>query len=407
MTAEEKALLGAIILDPNQIDLLTVRPEDFHEPKHEVIFRTIRQMRLDGKPVDQITLNDQLPKGFDPRLIYELTDYAPTASIAPYYAQLVTEAATERRLKILSETISNGLVSPEEAQEKIGEIVARKKLAQKQTVFDVRDLWLQQADFIDQKPNFTPTGIEPLDTLIDGWRPGALYIIAARPGVGKTLAGLQLALAASQHGHAMFISIEMSRQELLHRVIAQTARIPLSRLIRHEMTDEDWQKFAASRDKINDLSIMDTGSVSISTLHQYLNTHPEIKFLFVDYLGIMTGEGVSQYEKITQISNGLKQLARNFEIPIIALHQLNRGVETRATNIPVMADLRDSGAIEQDGDVVILLHREELTGPEYASIPAEQRKDKMLKMTVAKNRHGQTGALGLKVSGTYQRLERL
>lgn len=403
---DERALLGAILLDGTQLDGLTVEPEDFYEPKHETIYRVLKEMRTALEPIDPITVNAKLPKGFDPGYIYELMTDAPTAAVAPHYAKIVLDNATNRRLKILAETMTSQRLSPEDVEIKVKEILARKSSG-KQVVYGVRDLWLEQADFINAPPNFTPTGIEPLDKLIDGWRPGALYIIAARPGVGKTLAGLQFALAAAKHAETMFVSIEMSRKELLHRVIAQTATIPLSRLIRHELTDSDWTRFAQARDKVDNLNILDTGSVTLSTLQHQLAQHPETKFLFVDYLGIMQGEGGSQYEKITQISNGLKQLARNFDIPVIALHQLNRGVESRSTNVPVMADLRDSGAIEQDGDVVILLHREDLDSLEFSSIPAEARKDNLMKMAVAKNRHGQTGTVGLRVIGTYQRLERL
>jgi len=260
-------------------------------------------------------------------------------------------------------------------------------------------------DELDKPKEYAKSPWPSLNELIVGFKPGALYIIGARPGIGKTVVGLQIAWELSKTGAVSFHSLEMSKAELFNRIISMEAEVFIGNINKGGLKDHDWDKIAKMKQRSANhrLAIHDKSG---QTLHQIramatsVKNQGQLQAVVVDYLGLIqdTMQGRKRYEMITDISIGLKNLARDLNVPVIALAQLNRGPEQRKDAEPDLADLRDSGGIEQDADVVILLHRRMREQDKY-----EWQKSGMI-MKVAKNRHGATGEAGLIFEGHLSRV---
>jgi replicative DNA helicase len=401
----EQAVIGSILITKGKaLDNLTLTPADFDNKTNEIIYTALLEMKHYRNPIDVITVGSKLPKLAS--YLHEAITVTPTHESVSYYAKQVIEASTRRKLSLAGTLLhakaqSGDLeVVIEEAKIEIDGIIERNTSSRPSYVDEELIPYL---DELDKPRNYPLTPWVQLNDIIGGLRPGALYIIGARPGVGKTIVGLQLAWHLSKSGAVSFHSLEMGKTELYNRIIAQEASVYLGNLEKGTLRDYEWQRIAETiRAEKHDLAIHDKSGQTIQQIRALSNSvksDGKLKAIVVDYLGLIqdTEKGRKRYEMITDISIGLKNLARDLEVPVIAIAQLNRGPEQRKNHEPDMADLRDSGGIEQDADVVILLHRESVEGDQ------EWEKSQMI-MNVTKNRHGTTNKLWLKFEGHHARV---
>lgn len=393
----EDAVLGCVLLDNSVLDKLTISAEDFHSNRTRSIFQAMMDMRSQGTPIDIITLAKKFP-GTEQQ-ISELMSSVPTASAVDFYADQVVEDATKRRIVELAQRLLTEAHETEPDQlvsiiKKAGETLTlgSGEITSLSAIFD------EVLEELSQPSKMVKTPYKRLNDLIGGYRAGAVYIVAARPGVGKTMFALQNAYDLSSQGGVMFFSMEMGKGELVKRLISAEARVLADKISRGELDEYEWKQIAKARSKFQrELIIEDRPGISVNKLrsaYRKASKDKKINAIVVDYLGLMHDSrgGRSRYEKVTNISNDLKQLARELNIPIIALHQLNREVESRTDPRPNLSDLRDSGAIEQDADVVMLLHRPTNSDGQFTN--------EML-MWIAKNRHGRQGGLKFTVDQQF------
>jgi replicative DNA helicase len=405
MSEFELSVIGSVLLTNGKaLDDLTLAPDDFLDPSHEIIYKTMLEMKHHRNPIDVVTVGARLPKLAS--YLHDCVTATPTAVSVNFYASKVVEESTRRRLSttaaVISETAKHSDLAEvmEKAKKSIDGIIERN-IAVKPSYVD--DELIPYLDELDKPRNYPLTPWDQLNNIIGGLRPGALYIIGARPGVGKTIVGVQLAWHLSKTGPVSFHSLEMGKTELYNRIIAMEASVYLGNIEKGTIRDHEWVKIAKTiKGTKHELAIHDKSGQTIQQIRALANSVKSdgtLKAIVVDYLGLIqdTEKGRKRYEMITDISIGLKNLARDLEVPVIALAQLNRGPEQRKNSEPDMADLRDSGGIEQDADVVILLHREQVEGDQ------EWERSQMI-LNVAKNRHGTTNKAWLKFEGHHARV---
>jgi replicative DNA helicase len=407
MTNFEELVIGSILLTNGKaLDDITLDAEDFDNIVCRKIYEVMLDMRLHNEPVDVMTVGTKLPR-FAADL-HDMITATPTAASVGYYANKVIEFATRKRVQQ-----AGNLLSVKSQGENISEVIelAKKELeslieknhATKPTYVD--DELLPYMDELDKPKEYAKSPWPDLNELILGFKPGALYVIGARPGIGKTIVGLQIAWELSKSGAVSFHSLEMSKSELFNRIISMEAEVAISAISRGGLTGADWVKVAEmhKRSGKHRLAIHDKSGQTIHQIRSLatsVKNEGQLKAIVVDYLGLIQDfmPGRKRYEMITDISIGLKNLARDLNVPLIALAQLNRGPEQRKDSEPDLADLRDSGGIEQDADVVILLNRRALENelkPWHKS---------GMEMKVAKNRHGPTGVASLRFEGHLSRV---
>lgn len=423
----EQSVLGGMLLSKDAIADVgeTVRGHDFYRPSHEVIFDAIIDLYSRGEPADAITIADELSKRGNLQraggqaYLHDLIQSVPTAANAGYYAQIVAERAVLRRLveagtKIVQMGYAQGGGDVEEivnsAQAEVYGV------AEKRGGEDYAPLWdtlnetmteIEVAAGRTDEMTGVPTGFTDLDELTHGLHPGQMVVIAARPAVGKSTLGVDIARAAAIH-HQMpsaIFSLEMSRSEITMRVLAAEASIQLQHLRRGKMSDPDWRKLSRVVGRISDspLYIDDSPNLSLMEIRakaRRLKQQHNLKLIVIDYLQLMSsGKKVeSRQQEVSEFSRALKLLAKELQVPVIAISQLNRGPEQRTDKRPAMSDLRESGSIEQDADIVILLHRDRDPGSER-----EGEAD----VIVAKHRNGPTADIVLGFQGHYARFSNL
>jgi replicative DNA helicase len=407
VTQFEQSVIGSILLTNGKaLEELTLSPADFDDLQNEHIYKTLLEMKAGRQPIDVMTVGAALPKLAS--YLHDVVTATPTAASVKFYASKVIEEATRRRLAITG-TMIHSKAQHEDlatvfdaAKKEIDDLIDRNSAVRPSYVADEL---LPYMDEIDKPKHYPESPWQLLNDIITGFRPGALYIIGARPGVGKTIVGLQIAWELSKQGPVSFHSLEMGKTELYNRIISSQAEVPLSAIEKGHLQEWMWERILKVRTQIQEhrLAIHDKSGQNLLQIRASANSvkgNGSLEAIVVDYLGLIqdTEKGRKRYEMITDISIGLKNLARDLNVPVIALAQLNRGPEQRKDSEPDMADLRDSGGIEQDADVVILLHRKSVDEDQF-----EWQKSQMI-MKVAKNRHGGLGEVALRFEGHLSRV---
>lgn len=402
----ETAIIGGILLSQGQaLDELTLTPDEFNDPKLSRVYQTMRQMRENQEPIDPITLTAKLPE--HTMDVWEWQSATPTSENVTFYAKAVRDNAIRRNLNITAQRIlgseSDDLDAViDTARRDLGALAERRAEGH---IEYLAHLALGHLDTLNSPRHYTPGPWKILNEAIQGFRPGALYVVGARPGVGKTVVGLQLAYHLSKSGPVSFHSLEMSKTELLNRLYSMTASVYLGNIEKGKLSNHDWTALASAKDELaqSNLVIVDKGGQTMNDIRAHARTLQQnggLTAIVVDYLGLIrdTVPGRKRYEAVTDFSVSLKTIARDFEVPVIALAQLNRQSEGRTDKMPQLSDLRDSGAIEQDADVVMLLSR-------FKRESDREWEQSGFILDVAKNRHGITGELELVFNGGCARVE--
>ncbi|MET0590123.1 MAG: replicative DNA helicase [Naasia sp.] len=423
LLAEQSALGGMLLSKDAVADVVeTVKGVDFYVPKHEVIFEAVLGLYAMGEPTDVITVTDALTKtgelsragGAD--YLHTLTSIVPTAANAGYYAEIVAERAVLRRLvEAGTRIVQMGYASEGEVTDLVNtaqaEIYAVTRETEAEDYVPLTDAVTSAIDEIeaaqgkDGSMSGVPTGFAELDELTNGLHGGQMIVIAARPAMGKSTLALDFARAASiKHNYpSIFFSLEMGRSEIAMRLLSAEASIPLHQMRKGNLGTDDWTKLAQTRGRINDapLYIDDSPNMTLVEIRakaRRLKQKAGLKMVIIDYLQLMTsGKKVeSRQQEVSDFSRSLKLLAKELQVPVIALSQLNRGSEARADKMPAISDLRESGSIEQDADMVILLHRESVYEKDS---PRAGEAD----LIVAKHRNGPTRTVVVGFHGHYSR----
>ena len=418
MIAEKSVLGAAFLAGAWVVDEARLAPEDFFEGKAAKLWRFILEQNAQGVSVDTTLACSAFPSLV--AYIFECTSACASPQSAGFYAKQVHDASVKRRMVAMGARLAQEAVSEGAVGDSLIEGVYRDldALTASRTSDDVS--WLfenfgEYRDQLDSVENNATCGIRPLDTLLNGFRPGALYVIGARPAVGKTVVGLQIAFGLARSatqlpknetaGAVAFFSLEMSKRELINRLVAQVYEIDMGRLDRKEVGPAEKKMLDVHSHELSRLlTINDRGGQSLAGIRAYVRamqrSGAKLKAIVIDYIGLIAeaNSGRSRYEAMTQVSGALKAMAKEFNVPVIVLAQLNRQVENRKEQGPVMADLRDSGSIEQDADVVMLLNRR-------AGIQSKGDWDlNVMQIAVSKNRHGQTGLMEFEFEGKFSRI---
>ncbi|GAA4439577.1 replicative DNA helicase [Phytohabitans houttuyneae] len=385
----EKIVLGCAMLSPEALTEAeaAVKPGDFYRSAHELIFATLVEMAARKEPTDPVAVADRLVEtGRLSRVggvayLHECYNAPPTVATVGYYAGIVAEKARLRRLAALAEKVEHGIFGGEGTRKAtdIADMI-REALAEldastadtagprmwSEVVPDVLDSIEQAGSNLDQVPG-VPTGLHDLDRLLNGFHPGQLIVVAARTSVGKSVATLGFAQhAAWVHKlPAAVFSLEMTDVEMGKRLLSSASRVPLNVITSGALSDEDWAKVARTAGESSEAPLILDGTASIGLAEiraraRKLHRQHGLKLIVVDYLQLIAVErGENRQTAVAALSRGLKLLAMELQVPVIAVSQLNRGPEMRTDKRPTKADLRESGAIENDADVIILIHRDD------------------------------------------------
>lgn len=414
----EQSVIGAMIMDREAIVVASeiVTSEDFYSKQCGTLFEAMVELNDEGKPVDLVTLQDRLKEKDVPpevnslEFIRDLITAVPTSANIKYYADIVAEKAVLRRLIKLNEEIANTCYVGRESLESILEDTEKRvfNLIQRRNTGEyvpIRQIVMNAMDQIERasknKGNVTgiATGFIDLDYRTAGMQPSDLVLIAARPSMGKTAFVLNIAQHVAfklNHTVAIF-SLEMSKEQLVNRLFSLESKVDAQKLRTGNLSDNDWERLIETAGIIgkSNLIIDDTPGITISELRSKCRKYKldsDLKMIIIDYLQLMSGSGGgrndSRQQEISDISRSLKALARELGVPVLALSQLSRAVEQRPDHRPMLSDLRESGAIEQDADVVMFIYRDD-----YYNKDTEKKG--IAEIIVAKQRNGPIGTIEL------------
>ena len=410
----EQAVLASIFIDDKALDKVIdkLRPEDFYIPAHQMLFRCVLQLQEQGRPVDVVTVmgmmsDEDLSKAGGVEYIASLVDIIPTSANVSHYADMVRDRSTLRQLiGVAVEMTESCYDQPDnvtevvEGAEKRIFSLAEHKL--KSSVEHIGSLLHETIDMLDSlfkrsdQLSGVTTGFKDLNDITNGLQNSDLIIIAGRPAMGKTAFSLNVAMNASYKDQksVAFFSLEMSSHQLVQRLLSAQAGIDSNKLRSGRFSQQDWQNLSAAAGALSDMNfyIDDTPAITVLELRakcRRLKREHGLDLVFVDYLQLMgANKGDNREQQISEISRSLKALAKELNIPVIALSQLNRSVEQRQDKRPLVSDLRESGAIEQDADIIVFLYRDEVYN--------ENSPDKgVAEIIIAKHRNGPTGTVRL------------
>lgn len=413
----EQAVIGSMIMDREAITVASeiVTGDDFYSKQYGILFETMVELNDEGKPVDLVTLQDRLkekdvpPEVSSLEFVKNLITAVVTSANIKYYANIVAEKSTLRRLIRLNEEIANTCYVGKESLEVILEDTEKRvfDLLQRRNMDDfvpIRQIVMNAMDRIERashnKGNVTgvATGFIDLDYKTAGMQPSDLILIAARPSMGKTAFVLNIAeyVAFRQNQTVAIFSLEMSKEQLVNRLFSMESKVDSQHLRTGNLSDDEWEKLIESAGIIgkSNLIIDDTPGISISELRSKCRKYKleyHLDMIIIDYLQLMTGSGRrtdSRQQEISDISRSLKALARELNVPVMALSQLSRAVEQRPDHRPMLSDLRESGAIEQDADVVMFIYRDD-----YYNKDTERKN--ISEIIIAKQRNGPIGTVEL------------
>lgn len=424
----EQSVIGSMLMDREAIVVASelISGDDFYNKQYGTLFETMVELNDQGSPVDIVTLQNRLrekevpPEVSSLEFIGELIRAVPTSANIKYYANIVAEKSTLRKLIRLNEEIANTCYAGKESLEFILEDTEKRvfQLVQKRNTGDfvpIRQVVMNAMDKIESasrnKGAVTgiPTGFIDLDYRTAGMQPSDLILIAARPSMGKTAFVLNIAqhVAFKQNKTVAIFSLEMSKEQLVNRMFSLESRVDAQHLRTGQLNDQEWEKLIESAGVIgrSNLIIDDTPGISISELRskcRKFKLEHNLSMIIIDYLQLMTGSGRSdsRQQEISDISRSLKAVARELSVPVLALSQLSRAVEQRPDHRPMLSDLRESGAIEQDADVIMFIYRDD-----YYNKDTE--KPGVAEIIIGKQRNGPVGTVELAWMPKYTRFANL
>lgn len=425
----ERSVIGSMIMDKDAITSASelLIGEDFYQNQYGILFDAMIELYNEGKPVDLVTLQDKVKEKDIPEelcsveFIRELISAVPTSANVKYYANIVKEKALLRRLIRITEGIANDCYLNKDKTESILESAEKQvfDIVQNRSTGDfvsIKDIVIQSLESIEaaakNKGSVTgvPTGFYDLDYKTAGLQPSDLIIVAARPSMGKTAFVLNIAehVAVKQKISTVIFSLEMSKDQLVKRIISMNSKVDSQAIRTGDLQDEDWMKIVESAKDIGDSSLIidDTPGITVQELRskcRKLKLENNLGLIIIDYLQLMSGGSrrvESKQQEIAEISRSLKSIAREVQAPVIALSQLSRAVEQRPDKRPMMSDLRESGAIEQDADVVMFIYRDEYYNKESQDAGVSE-------IIIGKQRNGPTGTVKLRWLSEYTKFANL
>jgi replicative DNA helicase len=413
----ECGVLGSIIIDPEAIVQVSdfLQPEDFYRDAHRTIYEVILRLYQSGEPADFITICDELERHSQledvggSSYITSLINQVPTSGNVEYYGHIVERTSTLRRLihaagQIAAVAYQEGDadVALDKAEQLIFNISQRHTRSDFSSMEDILADYMQKLEQLNARRGTivgVPTGFTDLDRMTGGLQRSDLIILAARPGLGKTSMALSLAhnTAVKYKNSVAIFSLEMSKEQLAQRLLSMDAGIDQSRLRTGWIEEEEWLRIVEAGDKLSEASIWIDDTASISTMEmrskaRRLQAEQGVDLIVVDYLQLMQANinrrNENRVQEVSEISRSLKGLARELNVPVLALAQLSRSVESRQSKVPQLSDLRESGSIEQDSDIVMFIYRDDVYNQE-----SEQKN--IANIIVAKHRNGPVGEVSL------------
>ncbi len=433
-TEAEMSTLGAMMLDPTAIEkvLEILRPEDFYHPAHQTICEVIYSLHERRMAVDLLTVQEELRRrnqleevGGLPALV-AITESVPTASNAEYYARIVEEKAILRRLVHASHEILRLVDEPDLSVQEIVDLsehavfqVSQRRMGR--TFVQIGEKILDSLEHFEEIQNSgrgilgIPTHFPALDRLTSGLQPAELIVLAARPSVGKTSLALNIAenVALRENRPVAIFSLEMSSDQLVQRLLCSLAGVDMERIRHGRLSEEDWQHLRVAAERLFRAPIYIDDTTSLSPLEMRAKCRRlraqtgDLALIVIDYLQLMRSSNrrvENRNQEIGEIARALKQLAREFHVPVLVLSQLSRSIEKRENKRPILSDLRDSGSIEAEADVVMFIHRENPLADkegEKAIIKASQDTD--AEIIIAKQRNGPIGKVILRFQPAFSR----
>lgn len=426
----EQAVLGSIIeyneLADDIIGIITYK--DFYSESHQHIFKAIIELSEENKPIDEILIADKLKENEKLEgcggmaYIIELVDCAPSSGNIVYYAHIIKDHSILRDIIETSKDIAQKSRDPQqsvseilkEAEKRISEISLK---TEKKSCNHIKDILLKSfgklEELSENKSSITgiPSGFIKIDEYLHGFQPSDLIILAARPSIGKTAIALNIANYASKwseiKGCVLIFSMEMSEEQLSLRMLSSESKVPFEKIVTGKLEQEDWDKIAMSTEKLSmtNLHINDSPNLSpfeVSNICKNINKKNKVSMVVIDYLQLMRSNGIykSREQEISEISRSMKGIAKEMNIPIIALSQLNRKVEERKDKRPQLSDLRESGSLEQDADIVMFLYRDEY-------YDKDTDKKGVAEVLIKKHRNGKTGTVELAFRGPIMKFANL
>jgi replicative DNA helicase len=428
----EASVLGSILLDNEAYHSLegSLHPEHFYKEANRKIFAAIENLISKGNPADAVTLieelrtKDQLEEVGGVAYLVGLSDGVPTSVYAKFYADIVVEKANLRGLIAASSKIMqlayDEAAPAEELMDRAEKLVFEVAQKKSQQVFqDMNTLVNETFEYISKitsNPNFTtgvPTGFRDLDEMTTGLQPGSLNVIAARPSMGKTAFALSIAqnISVRQNKAVAVFSLEMPASQLVLRMMCAEARVDMNRVRQGALNEKDFERLVSAAGKLSEapMYIDDASDLTVTELRsksRRLMAERDLQLIVIDYLQLMSGSGTSKgggenrQQEISSISRGLKSLARELNIPVVVLSQLSRQVESRPNHRPMLSDLRESGAIEQDADLVSFIYRDEY-------YHKDSEKQGIAEIIIGKQRNGPVGTCELQFHSQHVRFNDL